>query len=213
MFLPRLLPFDETACRKSRSSRPAHPAQQVSHGRLGDNGVLVLSEGFLKLLRPVDERAADAGRLCRVPNALDADPRLVQVLVDRILVKRIDGLAQALVFAFRRPAEGFSLPESRRMPERGPQLREPRRVQCDDKIAARLVPFLVDDLEECAERGAVQRIELPDEIVDQDVPIADLTEQRGEPLELCPKALPFDAGPPAVPVSTGAASGSCASRP
>ena len=51
---------------------------------------------------------------------------------------------------------------------------------------ARLVPFLVDDLEERAERGAVQRIQLTDEIVDQDVPIADLTEQRGEPLELCP---------------------------
>ena len=116
----------------------------------------------------------------------------MQLLVAGILVERVHGPAEPLVLAFGRRAQRLARPEPRRLTERGAQLRESGRVQCDNELAAGLVPLLVDELEEGAERGAVQRVELPDEILDQDVTVTDLAEQRGEPLELGPEPLPLD---------------------
>ena len=125
MFLPRLLPFDQTPSGESRPAGPANAGEEIAHARFGDHRILVLAERLLKLLRPRDERTADDGCFARIPCALDADPCLVQLLVSRIVTESIDGLTEALVLALGRPAKGLSLAECRRVRERGAQLGEP----------------------------------------------------------------------------------------
>ena len=86
------------------TSRPAtnaaalsRPATELPQLRLGDDGILVLSEQRLDLLRVVEDALpllARSRELGCVARPFELDPEPVQLLVGRVLAELLDGVEQ-----------------------------------------------------------------------------------------------------------------------
>src|SRR5262245_2260565 len=96
--LTRTLPLDQPTGRKRlvRARRRGERAQPL----LGDDRVLVLAEHVLEDLRPLHDGLA-VGELRGVARALAALAQAVQLLVRRIVVKRLHGFPQLLHLSVR----------------------------------------------------------------------------------------------------------------
>ena len=149
----------------------------------------MLAEDVLELLRPLDEATVGARGFSGISRPLDENASLVKLVVGGALPERGHGIDQLPVLALRRLLQRRSLLEGRRTLEVAKQRPVPRRIEGHDELAPCELPLAVQQLEDGPERCAVERLQLLHEVLDQDVSVAHLAEERREPLELSPEML------------------------
>jgi len=150
----------------------------------------MLTEQVLRLLRAADECVLTADGFGCVPSPLDGDPDPVKVTVARTAPELLRALAEAAVLDDRGAREPLTFGQGRRPLEVGEEVAVPIRVERGQQLRPRLLPLGVEELEDSPESGRLlDRLQLSEQVRDQDVAVSNLSQHAAEPPQLLDKPL------------------------